>query len=93
MDIRLLFHRKTLPLLPVSDASINGTILQSHTSFTDLEGNFFYAFASDNGKFYELDLNSLEVTRTLQTGGTPKQGCTLLHNAQTGKYTRVPAAY
>ncbi len=79
--------------ITVSDASINGTILQSHTSFTDLEGNFFYAFASDNGKFYEVNLESLEVSRTLQTGGTPKQGCTLLHNAQTGKYTRVPAAY
>lgn len=79
--------------ITVSGGSINGTILQSHTSFTDLSGNFFYAFASDNGKFYEVDLNSLKVTRTLQTGGTPKQGCTLLHTTQSGGYTRVPNAY
>ena len=26
-------------------------------------------------------------------GGTPKQGCTLLHNTQTGEYSRVPNAY
>jgi len=79
--------------ITVSGESINGTILQSHTSFTDLSGNFFYAFASDNGIFYEVDLSSLEVTRTLQTGGTPKQGCTLLHNTQSGEYSRVPNAY
>ena len=79
--------------ITVSTASINDTILQSHTSFTDLNGDFFYAFASDNGKFYEVDLSSLEVTRTLQTGGTPKQGCSLLHNIQTGEYSRVPNAY
>ena len=79
--------------ITVSGASINGTILQSHTSFTDLSGNFFYAFAADNGKFYEVDLNSMEVSRTLQTGGTPKQGCTLLYNTQTGEYSRVPNAY
>ncbi len=79
--------------ITVSGASINGTILQSHTSFIDLSGNFFYAFAADNGKFYEVDLNSMEVSRTLQTGGTPKQGCTLFHNTQTGKYLRVPNAY
>jgi len=79
--------------ITVSEASINGTILQSHTSFTDLKGDFFYAFASDNGKFYEVDLNTFEVTRTLQTGGTPKQGCTLLHNMLTGVYSRVPNAY
>ncbi len=79
--------------ITVSGGSINGTILQSHTSFSDLSGNFFYAFASDNGKFYEVDLNSMEVSRTLQTGGTPKQGCTLLYNTQTGDYSRVPKAY
>ncbi len=64
--------------LNVSGASINGTILQSHTSFTDLNGDFFYAFATDNGIFYEVDLDTLEVSRTLYTGGTPKQGCSVI---------------
>jgi DNA-binding beta-propeller fold protein YncE len=58
----------------VSEAQINGEILQSHTSFIHPDMNHFYAFATDNGIFYELDLETLEVTRTLNTGGTPLQG-------------------
>ena len=61
--------------LRVSGASINDVIMQSHTSFADAKGDFFYAFASNNGVFYEVDLDTLEVTRTLDTGGTPVQGC------------------
>lgn len=64
--------------LTVSGSSINGTILQSHTSFTDEAGDFFYAFASDNGIFYEVDLDLLEISRTLDTGGTPMQGCSVI---------------
>lgn len=79
--------------ITVSAASTNGAILQSHTSFSDLSGNFFYAFAPDNGKFYEVNLATMAVSRTLETGGTPKQGCTLLHNPLTGEYSRVPNAY
>jgi len=58
----------------VSGPQINGAILQSHTSFVHPDMNHFYAFATDNGIFYELDLETLEVTRTLNTGGTPLQG-------------------
>ncbi len=61
--------------LTVSGASINDIIMQSHTSFTDANGDFFYAFASNNGFFYEVNLETLEVSRTLDTGGTPVQGC------------------
>lgn len=61
----------------VSGPSQNGTISQSHTTYVDPKGDFFYAFATDNGIFYELDLTTLEVSRTLETGGTPKQGCFL----------------
>jgi hypothetical protein len=61
--------------LTVSGASINDVIMQSHTSFTDANGDFFYAFASNNGVFYEVNLATLEVSRTLDTGGTPVQGC------------------
>ena len=85
--------KKKIKDITVSGPSVNGTILQSHTSFTDLNENFFYAFASDNGIFYEVDLQSLEITRTLNTGGTPKQGCSLLHDTQTGEYIRIPTPY
>ena len=58
----------------VSGPQQNGQILQSHTTFVDPQADNFYAFASDNGIFYELNLDYLEVTRTVDTGGTPRQG-------------------
>ncbi|MDQ7074240.1 MAG: hypothetical protein Q9O24_03620 [Gammaproteobacteria bacterium] len=67
-------HTKIKDLM-VSGVSQNSVIMQSHTSFTDAAGDFFYAFASNNGVFYEVNLTTLEVSRTLTTGGTPVQGC------------------
>ncbi|MCH9812463.1 MAG: hypothetical protein K0U47_00805 [Epsilonproteobacteria bacterium] len=58
----------------VSGPQENGQILQSHTSYVDANEDYFYAFATDSGIFYELDLNTLEVNRTVDTGGTPLQG-------------------
>ncbi len=58
----------------VSGTAINGEILQSHSSFVHPNMNYFYAFATDNGIFYELDLETLTVSRTVETGGTPLQG-------------------
>jgi len=58
----------------VSGSSINGEILQSHSSFVHPNMDYFYAFATDNGIFYELDLETLTVSRTVHTGGTPLQG-------------------
>ena len=58
----------------VSGPQINGAILQSHSSFVHPNMNYYYAFATDNGVFFELDLETLEVTRTVNTGGTPLQG-------------------
>jgi DNA-binding beta-propeller fold protein YncE len=60
--------------ITVSGESQFGEILQSHSSFVHPDMNFFYAFATDNGIFYELDLEKLKVTRKLDTGGTPLQG-------------------
>jgi DNA-binding beta-propeller fold protein YncE len=58
----------------VSGTSINEEILQSHSSFVHPNMDYFYAFATDNGVFYELDLETLTVSRTVKTGGTPLQG-------------------
>jgi len=66
----------------VSDESINGEILQSHSSFVHPDMNFFYAFATDNGVFYELDLETLKVSRTLHTDGTPLQGVFMCQGAE-----------
>lgn len=56
----------------VSEPQVNGQILQSHTNHTD--GSHYYAFASDNGIFFEIDLDQLSLTRQVMSGGTPRQG-------------------
>jgi len=66
----------------VSGPSINGEILQSHSSFVHPNMDFFYAFATDNGVFYELDLETLEVSRIVETGGTPLQGVFMCQGAE-----------
>lgn len=52
----------------------SGEILQSHTNYVSPDSKFYYAFASANGTFFELNLQKLKVTRTLHTGGVPVQG-------------------
>jgi len=66
----------------VSGESLHGEILQSHSSFVHPNMDFFYAFATDNGKFYELNLETLEVSRTVETGGTPLQGVFMCQGAE-----------
>jgi len=58
----------------VSGPKTQGQILQSHTNFVSPDSMYYYAFASDNGIFFEFNLQSLEVERTLYTGGAPVQG-------------------
>jgi len=60
--------------ITVSEPQQNGQKLQSHTNYVSEDGRYYYAFASDAGRFFELDLETLTITRTLQTGGTPIQG-------------------
>ena len=66
-------HRK-IKDVTVSGPKTQGQILQSHTNFVSPDSMYYYAFASDNGIFFEFDLKNLEVSRTLETGGAPVQG-------------------
>jgi len=58
----------------VSRPQKNGEILQSHTNYVSPDSNYYYAFASDNGVFFEINLQKLKVNRRLHTGGVPVQG-------------------
>ncbi len=66
-------HRK-IKDVQVSGPQTQGQILQSHTNFVSPDSMYYYAFASDNGFFFEFNLDSLKVERTLYTGGAPVQG-------------------
>ncbi len=60
--------------ITVSGEQQNKQKLQSHTYYLSPDNRYYYAFASDNGIFYELDLEKLKITQTVKTGGTPIQG-------------------
>ena len=62
--------------IKVSGDQINGEILQSHTNYVSPDSKFYYAFASDNGIFFEINLESLKKTkRTVKVdGAVPVQG-------------------
>jgi hypothetical protein len=66
-------HEKIKDVI-VSGDNTQGQIMQSHTNFVSPDSKYYYAFASDNGVFFELNLKSLRVGRTLITGGAPVQG-------------------
>ena len=64
--------------ITVSDEPIHDgdEILQSHTNYVSSDSKFYYAFASDNGVFYELNLKKLAISRSLHIqGAVPVQGC------------------
>ena len=48
---------------------------QAHMNyhFSD-DGRYFYAFVTSDGILYELDLENLEISRTVDVGGKPAQG-------------------
>ncbi len=47
---------------------------QGHTASVSPDENFYYAIASHDGTFYELDLNQMAITRSLYLGGYTLQG-------------------
>ncbi|NOQ14835.1 MAG: hypothetical protein GQ583_10230 [Methyloprofundus sp.] len=70
-------HKKIKDITVSGDPIYGGDeILQSHTNYISSDSKFYYAFASDNGIFYELDLEDLSINRTLHIkGAVPVQGC------------------
>jgi len=52
------------------DTTGTGQRLQAHTSGHSYDEKYFYSVASTDGVFYELDIEKLNVTRTLQLPGT-----------------------
>ena len=54
---------------------VGQTTIQAHPKyFVSKDGNHFYSFVTAEGIFYELDLNTLEISRKLEVGGQPAQG-------------------
>jgi WD40 repeat protein len=57
------------------DDKVGQTTIQAHPKYhVSSDSNYFYAFLTAEGKMYELDLEKLQVTRTVDVGGKPAQG-------------------
>ena len=48
-------------------------LLQPHFSYVDPDGRYFYTFATQDGDFVKIDLETHEVVERLHTGGAPEQ--------------------
>jgi len=48
-------------------------LLQPHFSNVSDDGKYYYTFATQDGDFLKIDLDTLEIVETLHTGGTPEQ--------------------
>jgi len=57
----------------VSGPSIKNTALQSHTARVSADSKYYYNFATDNGYYFRINLETLEMDKMTYTGGTPKQ--------------------
>jgi hypothetical protein len=47
--------------------------LQAHTGRVSPDSQYFYNFGSDSGTFFRINLDTLEMDKSVYTGGTPKQ--------------------
>ena len=50
------------------------SLTQSHMQHIDEDGEYYYGFWSDGGVFFRVDLDDLEVDKSVKTGGIPIQG-------------------
>ncbi len=48
-------------------------LLQPHFSYLSEDGRYFYTFATQDGDFLKIDLQTLDIVDTLHTGGAPEQ--------------------
>jgi len=61
--------------LKISDKEYEGVNLQSHMNyFLSQDGRFVYMFLTASGKLIEIDLDKIEISRSLVVGGHPTQG-------------------
>ncbi len=66
-------HEKIKDFEVAVDDPDHNTSLQAHTGRVSADKQYFYNFASDSGTFFRVNLDTLEVDKTVYTGGTPKQ--------------------
>jgi hypothetical protein len=73
IDMKTLSVKKNLR---ISNHGFNPNekhLLQPHFSYISPDGRYFYTFATQDGDFLKIDLQTLEIVDKLHTGGAPEQ--------------------
>jgi len=73
IDMETLTIKKHLRISDHWFDSSNKHLLQPHFSYLSEDGRYFYTFATQDGDFLKIDLQTLEIIETLHTGGAPEQ--------------------
>jgi len=48
-------------------------LFQPHFSYVSPDGQYYYTFATQDGDFLKIDLDSLEIVDKIHVGGAPEQ--------------------
>ncbi len=73
IDLKTLSVKKQLFISEHSFDPNNNHLLQPHFSYLSPDGKYFYTFATQDGDFLKINLETLEIEDRLHTGGAPEQ--------------------
>ncbi len=73
IDMQTLEVKKHLHISEHSFTPNDKHLLQPHFSYVSPDGRYFYTFATQDGMFLKIDLQTLEIVDRLSTGGAPEQ--------------------
>ncbi len=73
VDMNTLTIKRQLPISNHGFDPNNQHLLQPHFSYLGDNGKYFYTFATQDGDFLKINLETLEIEDKLHTGGAPEQ--------------------
>ena len=73
IDMQTLTVKKHIRISDHGFNPNNKHLLQPHFSYLSPDGRYFYTFATQDGMFLKIDLQTLEIVDRLKTGGAPEQ--------------------
>jgi len=75
VDTRTNHKIKDIEVSILSKSLVGKKTIQAHPKYhSSKDGKYFYAFLTEEGAFYQIDLDKLEVVNTIDIDGNPTQG-------------------
>ncbi len=73
IDLKTLTVKRQLTISDHRFDPNNKHLLQPHFSYLSKDGRYFYTFATQDGDFLKIDLETMQIVDRLHTGGAPEQ--------------------